>query len=183
MTTYRCTPRTLDSALRALIRDKTRELERDALDVVSRGVAHAVGLTDAAGLVDQGGYRAGWKARRIAGGAETRNDAPHAGIMEHGRRPGQRRPPLEPILAWVRRRFPAGAIRERARVRTLKGGGTLRDVPRFGRADILAEQRRIAFAVQRLIGLRGMKPHFIMRRSRQAMQGWWRAAVRRRIGR
>lgn len=177
MTTYRCTPRTLDSALRQLIKDKTKELQVDALQVVQRGVHHAVALTDADRIADQGTYRRAWAAKKIQGGAELRNDAPHAGVIEYGRRPGARRPPLEPILAWVRRRFTADAIRERV----LRMGGTLRDVPR--KKDIPAEQRMIALKIAAKIGKRGLKPHFVMRRARQAMQGWWRAAVRKRIGR
>jgi hypothetical protein len=162
VTTYRCTPRTLDSALRRLIRDKEKELQGDALEVVTRGVAHAVALTNADGLVDQAAYKRGWRAKRIPGGASLDNAAPHAGVLERGRRPGARRPPLAPILAWVKRKFPAATGRKK---------------------DISAEHRRIAFAVQAIIGKRGTKPHFVMRRTRKAMQEWWRAAVRKRIGR
>jgi len=98
-----------------------RQLERDrdlvarvALETAQRGLAKAIAETDRQGLVDRGTFKLSWKAERVPGGAELRNDAPYAAVIEYGRRPGRPGPPLAPILAWVHRKLVAnGQVQEK----------------------------------------------------------------------
>ncbi|CAN0449765.1 unnamed protein product, partial [Ectocarpus fasciculatus] len=47
----------------------------------------------------------GWHSRRITGGAEIGNEAPHADAIEYGRRPFRPGPPIAPIRRWVERKI------------------------------------------------------------------------------
>lgn len=53
-----------------------------------------------------GGVREGILAEPLPDGARIRSSAPHSGIVEHGSRPHW--PPLEPLIAWVRKRGAEG---------------------------------------------------------------------------
>lgn len=55
--------------------------------------------------VDRGTYRRGFQAHDTSGGAVFLNVSPHAGIIEDGRRPGSRQPPVAAIEAWLRRKM------------------------------------------------------------------------------
>lgn len=144
------TPATFPRAVRQLLAQRQRLLERAAMNAAQRGAAEAVRLTDAAGLVDVGTYKRSFLVRRTANGAEITNRSPHAGVIEYGRRKGSRPPPVAVIELWARRK--------------------LRLPP--------AEARRAAFAIARNIGRRGLRPHFIMRRAARAAQGWFRDEIR-----
>lgn len=52
---------------------------------------------------DTGQARAAWDVRRVKGGAELYNTAPHAATLEAGAAP--HKPPLMPILRWVVRKW------------------------------------------------------------------------------
>ena len=54
--------------------------------------------------VDRGTYRRGFKARRLHSGAMIYNSQKHAPVIEFGRRPGQKAPPIEAITDWVIRK-------------------------------------------------------------------------------
>ena len=82
-----------------------------ALETAQRSLQRAVKGTNDAGAVDRGQFKRSWVAARTLDGAELRNDAPYAGVIEYGRRPGKPGPPLTPILEWVERKLelPPGA--------------------------------------------------------------------------
>ena len=108
-----------------------RQLERDrdlvarvALETAQRGLAKAIAETDRQGLVDRGTFKLSWKAERVPGGAELRNDAPYAAVIEYGRRPGRPGPPLAPILAWVHRKLVANG-----QVQEVRGDGVVGEQP------------------------------------------------------
>ena len=104
MTTIDVTPIEFPEALRELVRLTVRDVRAAAMETAHRGVALAVSKTNTEGLVDLGLYKNSWIAAPIfgpEGGAEIRNDAPYAGVIELGRRPGRPGPPFEPILRWV----------------------------------------------------------------------------------
>jgi hypothetical protein len=57
--------------------------------------------------VDRGAYRAGWRARKIPGGAEIVNTLPYAAIIEYGARAGNIKVGWKMITAltgWVKRK-------------------------------------------------------------------------------
>lgn len=104
MTTIEVTPITFPKALRRLVKLTVKDVRAAALEAAHRGVSLTVRRTNVEDLVDLGAYKNAWKARRLRGpegGAEIRNDAPYAGVIEFGRRPGRPGPPLQPILDWV----------------------------------------------------------------------------------
>lgn len=114
MPTKRITPRQLSAELRKRMRGQVKAAENAAYDAALMGVTLAVAKTNELGLVDQSQYKAGWTARRIPGGAEYGNTAPHASVIEHGRRPGRAGPPLTPIYEWVLRKLvPNGVVSEK----------------------------------------------------------------------
>lgn len=53
--------------------------------------------------VDRGTYRRSFHAEDLPNGAVFYNSAPHAGVMEYGRRPGTF-PPVKALTEWVRRK-------------------------------------------------------------------------------
>lgn len=129
-------------------------------EIAHRGLAEAVRITNSEKIVDTSAYKRafrvddGQKRRSTDGLRDMRfrklpamliNDAPHAAVIEHGRRPGAKPPPLAPIVRWVERKLgiPAPA------------------------------SLRVARSVQMAIAKRGMKPKRVMYRTYVKMQGWW----------
>lgn len=128
----------------ALRKDAT--LVQDAVKVIRKVVKlHGPRLVQAeiSGLtrppVDRGGYRQSFKFDDTHDGAVAYNFAPYAPIIEYGRRPGQKAPPLEVIVAWVLRKGIAG-----------KGKNALRAA------------RGIAYAIARQIKRRGLPALMIL---------------------
>ncbi len=132
---------------------RRREMARDAaFGVAQRGVYEGAVVAERLGVVDRRTYIQRFKAIRTREGTELRNDAPHAAVVEHGRRPGARRPPLGPIVDWVRRKLgktgPAG--------------------------------RALAFQIARAIGRRGLPAHHIFSRHLvPKLRAWYRAELRK----
>lgn len=145
--------RNLGNALRAHARGMTAQVQAAALDTCNRGVAHAVQLTDAEGLVDLGGYKRGFRVAMNTTGPELRNDTPYAAVIEHGRRPMRPGPPVAPIRQWAARKL------------GLSG----------------AELDRVAWAIRNAIHKRGTRPRKIMFRTQILMRGWFRAYVEQRL--
>lgn len=155
MPTHRVDLDKLGPALRRKIRERQREAEMVALQVAHRGVAECVRLTDEAGLVDAGGYKRAWRARKRPKGAEIRNGSPYAAVIEHGRRPMRPGPPYAPILQWVRRKL------------GLQG----------------KEAEKVAWAVRTAIHRRGSPPKKVLARATKQVRVWLRDEMRRRFGR
>ena len=57
------------------------------------------------GAFDTGNYQRRWQAIPIANGVRVTNTAPYSGIIEDGRRPDSRFPPLAVIARWAMRRL------------------------------------------------------------------------------
>lgn len=147
--------RNLGAALRAKLRERQRDVEAAALETCHRGVAEAVRLTNADGLVDLGAYKAGFKVSKRTTGPQLLNDTPYAAVIEHGRRPMRPGPPIGPIRAWARRKL------------SLSG----------------PDLERAAWAIQRAIHRRGTPPHKIMFRTQLLMRAFFRLAVEKRLRR
>lgn len=145
----------LPNALRAHFRQRQADLRAVALETCHRGLAHAVRLTDAEGLVDEGGYKAGFRVVPGLKGPELRNECPYAAVIEYGRRRMRPGPPVAPIREWVRRKL----------------GLTGREL------------ESATFLIRRAIHVRGTPPKYIMWRTHQAMKPWFREAAQRRLGR
>lgn len=105
MPRVRVSPQAFGPALRRRLNEHRRQIEGLALNAAHRGQAYAVNLVDEEGLVDIGEYKRAFSVRRIPRGAELRNTAPYAGVIEYGRRPNRPGPPFEPIFQWVRRKL------------------------------------------------------------------------------
>lgn len=146
--------RQLQAKLKERIREDRKLIQAAALDTAAWGIQRAVALTDADGLVDRGQYKAAWKFGKTARSAYIANNSPIAGVIEHGRRPGAKPPPLGPILAWVRRH----------RLGAQFGHGTGKRLKTGALRGQKAREMQIARAIQIAIGKRGLRPHFILRR-------------------
>lgn len=65
--------------------------------------------------VDRGTYRRGFKVRELADGAMIYNPVAYAPVIEFGRRPGQKMPPIDAIADWVIRKGLVAAARGKAK--------------------------------------------------------------------
>lgn len=112
--------------------------------MATKGVALAVqqvGKIQPRPPVDRGQYRQSFKAYPIPGGAVLSNTAAYAGVIEYGRRPGQKMPPVDVIMRWVIRK----GILGRARMK------------KMAPQDLEKEARQVAFAIARKIGRDGWR--------------------------
>jgi len=71
---------------------------------LNRTVVVEIGQTKPNPAVDTGELRSSVGVTVIPGGCIVSVDAPHAGVIEHGRRPGGRMPPVQAIMDWMRRK-------------------------------------------------------------------------------
>lgn len=85
---------------------------------------------------DRGNYKRSFATDDTPGGAIFYNSSPYAGIIEEGRRPGSKPPPVDVIAAWLKRKK--------------IGAGTP------------AQIKGMAFVVARAIGRRGLPAHKIL---------------------
>lgn len=132
---------------------KDRELVTRAVETIRRTVklhgprAVQAEIEDAPRPpVDRGTYRRDWRFDDIPNGATMYNFSPYASIIEDGRRPGARMPPLSVIEDWVRR----------------KGIGRQYGPDQQGRRKVSrklndSEIRGIAFVIARAIKARGIQ--------------------------
>lgn len=130
-----------------------------ALEAALRGVRAAVRRTNEEGLVHMGLFKASWKGERIPDGAEIRNDAPYAAVLEHGRRPGRPGPPLAPILEWVQRKLVANG-------------------------DVTPEDaEHVAVLIRNSIHRKGSPAHLILTGLRPDLERWFVQEIRRALNR
>jgi hypothetical protein len=139
------TQQKLDRALRALqVTARTRGV-RIVQDQVRRASPPPVN-TEA--------YRQAWKAADLERGAVIYNALPYAAVIEHGRRPGARMPPVSALVPWVMRKL------------KVKGEGAARG---------------IAFVIARRIAQRGLPARGILAAAKPAINAAVNAAVRKAI--
>lgn len=93
--------------------------------------------------VDRGMYRRAWKVQRTPEGAKLYNSMPYAAIIEYGRRPGGRLPPVDILAEWVRRKLG---------VKNKK------------------EAQGIAWAIARKIASKGTAPRYVLLNSMPAIR-------------
>lgn len=177
--------------------EDTEIVRLSAGEACIRGEAQAVKRTTEVGAVDQGQFRLAWTHRRRADGAELRNDAPYAAVIERGRRPGRPGPPLAPIFAWVNRKL-RGEIRgnyrfaKRLAISLTKGGAGSRSFKRAAVAHIKSEfgpeERGVtagtwaaAMAIRDKIHIKGTKPRWILRDTMKGVKVWFKADAIRRL--
>jgi hypothetical protein len=127
-------------AMRAFLESGTVERAAKAglLSAAFRGRVRAVWYTGRRHKVDTGRFRNAWKASPLKNGAMLSNDTPYAAVIEAGRRPGARMPPLGPIEAWARRKkisIPPIVIARAIAARGIPGAFIFRDtmkvMPKF----------------------------------------------------
>lgn len=114
--------------------------------------------------VDRGTSRRQFHVANLSNGAVIYDSAAHFPILEEGRRPGARMPPVKAIYEWVRRKQ-IGA--------TLVGGAK----------SVEAQQKSIAYLIARKIAERGLKAHHFFRRLEQELTPQVEAAIERVLGR
>lgn len=157
-----------------------------------RGREVAIDLARREGHRVRGDYERGFFIKQTPDGATLGNNAPHAAVLEKGRKPGRKPPPVAVILMWMQEKgligkIPGFSVRshvsmamkfskqdkrfsnaDRQRIR-----GQVEERARQHRLNtreqfILAAWRR-ARAIAKAIGLRGIRGRFFMARSIPAM--------------
>lgn len=154
----------------ALVRD-LRGREEQAVKAIRRAVqehgprlaAEAVDST-VPKPVDRGTYRRSFRAENLPTGGAFYNYAPHAGVIEDGRRPGSRIPPVDAIATWLFRKG------------ILKGGKR-----RIISEDAWEEAKQVAWIVARAIAKRGLPAHRVMARVNSRLQPLVIEAVNRAL--
>ena len=101
---------------------------------------------------DRGGAARGWKVDARDKSVTIYNATPYFGVIEKGRRPGKRQPPVAAIEPWVRRKVNVSYVPKSG-----KHKGQQRT--RRARRD---EAPAIAYLIARAIGRRGIKGKNVM---------------------
>lgn len=104
------------------------------------------------GAVDTGGFIRLWQAQQTPYGARLFNSHPAANVIEKGRKPGSKPPPVAPITAWVMRRL-KGFKPAKFGKRVVHPLGP-REFKKISSKYNAA--RSVAFAIARSIGKRGL---------------------------
>lgn len=148
-------------------------------------IAQAIVSGESPPPVDRGTYRRSFKASDVDGGVVLYNFAPHAPVIERGRRPNGRMPPVDVIAAWVRRKGIGstfvGPVRQAVRATSALGGRKKTVGGRKG--AVAAQQRGIAFLIARKIAKRGLPAHHIMDRTVEQLTPIVEKAIEEALGR
>lgn len=107
------------------------------------------------GAFNTGHYKRSWKAVPTSSGADVLNTAGYAAVIEHGRRPGSRFPPLGAIQAWARRRLGLSQ----------------------------SEAKAAAFPIARAIARRGLVGRKVLTNSIPQIEAWFLDAVQKELER
>lgn len=131
--------------------------------------------------VDRGTYRRSWASEDVPGGVVFYNFSHHAAIVEKGRRPGAKMPPVEAIYAWVVRkrigREIHGPVQSYSGPRQ-RGGKNRRD----RQQAIANNQRWIALQIARRIKARGLRAHKILARAEKRLDPLVMGAIDKALG-
>ena len=126
--------------------------------------------------VDRGTYRRSFHVADVEGGVSVYNDAPHAPVIEGGRRPGSRMPPVDVIAEWVRRKGIGDQLV--GPVQASYGPRQKGKRQKSDRARAVEEQQRgIALQIARKIAARGLPAHHILRRMDRELRPLLIAAI------
>ncbi len=148
------TPDEFAAELGRRVSARRKQMRDAAYEVTLRGVHEGAEVTEKLGIVDRGTYKQRFKARRTKTGATLSNDAPHAAVIEFGRRAGARRPPLGSIIGWVSRKLGVGG----------------------------SAGRSLAYVIARAIGRRGLPAYAVFRRHLiPKLTTWYRAKLREMV--
>jgi hypothetical protein len=167
----------LTDLAKSLTEDHRRMLEvsvraiQDAVSLHGPRIAQATVNSISPPPVDRGTYRRSFKAQKVANGAVFYNFAPHAPIIEMGRRPGSKMPPVGVILAWVKRKkigatF-AGPVQPTRKVYSTLGGKSRK--PGARKLAVDRQQRGIALMIARSIGRRGLPARHVLALTEQVL--------------
>lgn len=148
--------------------EKEAELPKRALEVIRRVVklegpraveAEFSALTQAP--VDRGTYRRDFRFENTKDGATMYNFALYAAIIEWGRRPGAKAPPIQAIFEWVKRKGIGSSLI--GPVQQVHGPRQQGGRRRSDRQDAVERQQWwIAIEIARKIKARGLPPHLIL---------------------
>lgn len=192
---------------RALEQEQARlhaTLVRTCRSAAAYGRTKAMQLSRAIGFRASGTYERSFIVGVIVNGARLTNTAEHAGIIEWGRRPGRRPPPVGVILQWMMEKgmipkMPGGSQRSFvARSMKIMRSGTADAGTRKrirGRVEEGARRQRLsereqfimfawrrAWAIAKHIGVHGMKPHWVLGRTTADIKRFLKLELRK-IGR
>lgn len=151
--------------LKRVVRAVQVEVHTSGLAIVDDEVARARPLP-----VDRGTYRRSWQVAEHPDGASLFNDSPYASIIENGRRPGSKMPPVDLIYKWVKRKHIGemhGPRQATGKARFNGRGVEARTKKLQNQRLTERQQRGIAFVIARAIGKRGQKGHFILAKTRE----------------
>lgn len=118
--------------------------------------------------VDRGTYRRSFRFQNIPGGATAYNYASYAPVIEAGRRPGAKGPPLQAIIDWVKRK--GLGIQFGPKQKGKRG-------PARRLTDAAA--RGIAYTIARAIKRRGLPAHWVLDRAAYHIDVKVREAIQR----
>lgn len=97
-------PRMLVAAKRGALRGGMRAVTTLHKATRDAGPANPQGV-GTGGAFNTGEFNRAWKAEGTDYGARVYNDRPYAGVIEGGRRPGSRFPPMKLVARWAQRRL------------------------------------------------------------------------------
>ena len=183
--------RNIQAKLLAGVRAGVRAAGQDAVTQIKKKITE----TTPRAPIDTGLLRTSITSTPDADGlATTVGPAPPAAergaVMELGRRPNGRIPPLDPIFQWVHRkglasRFLAGRLRELAReksraLKVSRGGKKLSLGKKAINRDV---ELSLAFAIRRSIAKKGIRPRRFMEKAGAIIKSRFPLIVRDAIDR
>lgn len=194
-------PLGLQRALDAEQKRINAKLHTAARNAAEYGKTKAMQLSRAIGFRASGTYEKGFVTGVTVAGAYLANSAEHAGIIELGRRPGRRPPPVMIILQWMmekgmipkmpglsQKSFVSRALKtmrsvvpDRASQKRIRGR-----VEEGARRQRLSEREqfiqfawRRAWMIAKSIGVHGMKPHWVLGRTTADINRFLRTEIRK----
>lgn len=155
---YRIEPRDLGPLLEQIIKAKQEQaviiMRETALQAQQLLVqrSHVVAF-------DTGHYASAWRTENTAHGAVVENDAPYAGVVEYGRRPGTF-PNIKAIFQWLQRKS-AFAIGVKFTSKGVVPRGKVREkgLNKDWETQVLMQ---MAFMIARAIKARGITPKHVL---------------------
>lgn len=130
--------------------------------------------------VDRGTYRRSFSCDDIPGGVVFYNFAPHAAIIEEGRRPGAKMPPLQMIFDWVKRKRIGAKVH--GPVQEFVGPQQKGRRMSGRKAAVMNAQRWAALQIARKIAARGLPAHKIVSRTHEKLMPLVETAIAKRLG-